>query len=82
MQVNPNPTSNVTNINLQLPAADVLTLSLYNTSGVLLKTIDLRQKPKGMYNYQLDLTELKNGLYLILLRTTEGTITRKIIKTE
>jgi hypothetical protein len=71
----PNPTTgffsikNLKGVNLSKP-----TLSLYNHLGMEVKTISVSD---GIGN--IDVSLLSNGLYLVELKTTEGTYTNKLI---
>jgi polyhydroxybutyrate depolymerase len=71
IRVFPNPTSNVINIqpNNSLELKDII---LYNTLGV---NLNLKST-----NGLIDLTSLNSGIYLLSIKTSKGTITKKVMK--
>ena len=71
IRVFPNPTSNVINIetNNRLELFEVI---LYNTLGV-----NLNLKSTDGF---LDVTHLNTGIYLLIIKTSKGTITKQIVK--
>jgi hypothetical protein len=72
MNVYPNPFSD--NITVTTDA-DVQSLSIYNSFGELVRTVEIKNGTA-----ELHLGDLANGIYLIQEQTETGIITRKIIK--
>ena len=71
VRVFPNPTSNLIHIesnNLE----ELHEVTLYNTLGVHL---NLKST-----NGSIDVTHLNTGIYLLIIKTSKGTITKQIIK--
>ena len=68
ISIYPNPSNGVYLIN----GEEILELSVYNNSGTLILT----QKSSN----QLDLTNYSSGLYLLKVKTSNGIISRKLIK--
>lgn len=66
-------------LNLQRP--QVVSLKIYNSSGILLREIVNREQLfKGNYQYALDRIDLTTtGLILLKIETRETVITQKLI---
>lgn len=69
--VYPNPIKE--KLNIEIENFDVQNISLYNLYGQIVITI---QRPKS--NMQIDVSELTNGVYVLKLETSVGTINKKI----
>ncbi|MDB4237119.1 T9SS type A sorting domain-containing protein, partial [Flavobacteriaceae bacterium] len=71
IRVFPNPTSNIVNIETN-GSFEIKEMVLYNVLGerILLKTTDKL----------IDLTNLNTGIYLLRIKTSNETITKKIVK--
>jgi len=69
----PNPASEM--VTLEISDRSVTQCELFNTNGQLIKTLPVEQ---GVNNYNI--RDLKEGLYLIKIKSMEGTIVKKIIK--
>ena len=69
----PNPASEM--VTLEISDRSVTHCELFNTNGQLLKTLPVEQ---GVNNYTI--RDLKEGLYLVKIKSKEGTIVKKIIK--
>jgi len=75
----PNPFSGVTNVDVNLQKPAVIRVDVYNTVGQSVlptKTLSLNS---GLQTFTLDGSNLKAGLYFYCIRTTEGSVTRKMI---
>ena len=70
LQLFPNPTSGLVTVN---SAVLIKNLSVLDNSGRLLLV-----KEVDAFNYNLDLKQLKEGLYFIRIETSEGEVVRKI----
>jgi len=67
----PNPSNYLIKIEI-LESIEILETNLYNTLGV-------NQKIK-LSDENMDLSSLKSGIYILVIKTLEGIITKKIIK--
>jgi len=67
----PNPSNYLIKIEI-LESIEILETNLYNTLGV-------NQKIK-LSDENMDLSSLKSGIYILVIKTIEGIITKKIIK--
>lgn len=78
----PNPTHQNLNIVCTIPEKDNFILSLFDIKGNRVKTIHEAQKAKGIYTYQIDLSDQQPGIYILKLQTPQQNYTHKIIRTE
>jgi len=78
----PTPTNNILNLTYTIFETDNISISIFDIDGKLIVNIAQGAKGKGTYNYQLDVSQFKNGIYLLTLETTKQKYTRKIMKTE
>jgi len=69
----PNPTSGV--FNVQMRQFEGVQMKIYNVFGECIH----RQTIKSV-NQQIDLSEAKSGIYFLQLKTSEGTVVKKIVK--
>lgn len=76
----PNPFTDQTNVVFELPNEQIINVSLYDNSGKLISVIDNRHKIKGTYNYTINGSNLTAGIYFVVLQTTTGNLSSKIIK--
>jgi hypothetical protein len=72
-RLSPNPASDVVHINVT--AADVIDIFVYNNVGVLVKEFSLNGN-----NGSLNIQDLENGIYNFTIKTTQGTENKKVIK--
>lgn len=75
IQLAPNPTQGIVNITLEDINGSVL-VEVYNVTGQLVKTtgqLNIRE------NLTIDLSGYANGIYMIRVRTTEGSTTKKVL---
>lgn len=77
----PNPTSSLVYFDYSIPSRlDNAYVGIFNNKGVLVKKVIL---PIDNYSYEIDLSELIDGIYYIQIITDEGlSSSRKIIKVE
>lgn len=72
----PNPSDGLFNIELMTNAGDY-SISIYNTTGSLVKELKLKTASPG--TYPINLSELKQGFYLINVSSGEFNIFKKIM---
>ncbi len=70
----PNPAAYVINLTIDDPSLTDLTLNIYSLTGRILKSELLEQNQK-----QIDIGDLRKGIYLIELKSKERTKTQKLI---
>lgn len=78
IDVYPNPAGDVLNLNLKNHNGQQLTFNLYNTSGFLVRQLDITGQTKA---FKIDLSELPEGLYFYSLKENSRIIsTNKLVK--
>lgn len=83
LNVFPNPTSGVINLELSLGKAKQIDFRVFDLSGrLVLDEIERKTYPDaGMYTERLDIGHLQNGFYLLVLTDEEGArMTKRIVK--
>jgi murein DD-endopeptidase MepM/ murein hydrolase activator NlpD len=80
LNIIPNPTSGLFTLSLALSTAENIRISLINSSGQVLQTIEDERSTGG--NYHFDLSNNPGGLYLLKITTGKGYLTRSIILTK
>ncbi|MEM6806244.1 MAG: T9SS type A sorting domain-containing protein, partial [Bacteroidota bacterium] len=64
----PNPGNGNLNLDFQLPISGQVDLQVMDMIGRTVKTIDLGQMIAGDYSQRLDLQNVQNGVYLVLMK--------------
>ena len=75
----PNPFNPETNIKFEIPKSDFVTLQVYNTQGMLIKTLVNQNLNAGVYQYNFNASDLSSGIYFYKIITTDYTATSKMI---
>jgi cytoskeletal protein RodZ len=78
----PNPTESNLNLEFELKNSQKLSISMYNINGQLLTTFNNQTEfSKGLNSIQLNTSDLKEGIYLLVIQTEkEEVISKRIIK--
>ena len=76
----PNPFTNVITISYELTHKSKVKVEIYNHFGQLFSTLCDDIKHQGKHEVKYDASELANGIYFCVLKTSEGTQMRKIVK--
>lgn len=79
LTVAPNPVANFAEINYSLTEAQHVTLAIFDSKGVLLKTIETGHQTVGAHRITFDTSELANGVYYIRLQNNDETFTTPIV---
>jgi hypothetical protein len=80
IDIQPNPISDIVNINLEVKTTAWLNITLYNEIGILLDEIDNVYRHPGTYSVTKNLSNLPNGIYFITTKLgIDEILTRKII---
>lgn len=79
LEVYPNPSSGTSQIQFTLPKKSMMTLTLNDLQGRLLRTIISQEKKTGPHLINYTFNDLPNGTYILKLTTTEGTQTQKLV---
>lgn len=80
MGVYPNPVKNQLTISFYIPNKGNVRFSLHHLNGKIAKTFELKNMEVGNQAIQLNIQELKNGIYLGVLSSKNKKQTFKIIK--
>ncbi|MBK6911074.1 MAG: T9SS type A sorting domain-containing protein [bacterium] len=78
-QNHPNPFNASTQISYALPAASDVTLTVYNATGQLVRTLVSARQEAGYYRVNFGSSDLASGVYLYLLKTDHFSQTRKMV---
>jgi len=80
--ISPNPCAGSTILQFVISEQGMVNCELLNVSGVETKTLLCEKKNPGTYEVEIDLKDLKPGIYFCVLKTNERTQTRKLINVE
>ncbi len=78
----PNPFCGEVEISFLLNRSDDVTLSVYNTAGVKIKTIEQGKLGAGQHIYKWNGSKYPAGLYFVQLQSVSGLTTQKMILTK
>lgn len=70
----PNPSSDIINLDIESIKDNNFTLNIYNIMGALIKSKTISKNQR-----QINVEDLKNGIYLIEIKTNEWTKSQKLI---
>lgn len=73
------PASRNARISYTLTNAGEISLKVYDRTGSLVRTIETGYKDVGVYNFNLDVSELANGTYFLFLKTEEANVQKSLI---
>ena len=72
----PNPTQKIVNITGQFDQNGYYTISLFNSTGQMIRTIDRGNKVKGSFTYELSTTSLANGIYYVVVSNNSKPVSK------
>jgi hypothetical protein len=78
----PNPFNPTTNIRFSLPESAVTTLTIYDISGKVIDKAFNGKLSAGVYEYQLNGSNLSTGVYFYTLTAGSNVITKKMMLTK
>lgn len=78
LALSPNPTTGFVNLNLELDKTDDVWVRVFNLNGQ--SVVNQRFSGVSSVNQNLDLSQQANGIYVVSLTTSKGTVTRKVVK--
>ncbi len=79
MSIYPNPTTGLVLMNYVLNKKETITIELRDTQGKRLELLLNEQQNRGNYAFTYDAVHLENGIYVLSLHTSRGTVTRKLV---
>ncbi len=78
--ISPNPLSGSANLQFVISDKGLVNCDLFEVSGVKVKSLLDEKKLPGIYEMEIDLSDLPKGIYFCILKTSDGIHTKKIIK--
>ena len=75
----PNPASSNTTLEYNLGETSNVTLQVYDMNGRMISTIDKGRQAKGQHTLQMNVQNLKTGIYMVRIITNNSTNTAKLI---
>jgi hypothetical protein len=69
MTITPNPVKSLTTIGFGLSQTNRIELAVFNSNGKKVKTLLNGTKPSGSHQIQMDVNDLPNGIYFVVLQT-------------
>lgn len=78
VSVYPNPASTLTNIMVDLKAAQSIKITIYDALGQLVRTEDHVGLDAGQHIFDVNTSSFTNGVYNIIISTKDSSITKKI----
>jgi hypothetical protein len=75
----PNPFNPSTTIDFSIPAADVVTLNVFNINGQLVRSLVNGTVERGAHSVTFDAGNLSSGVYLYTLETSSQSLTKKMV---
>lgn len=75
----PNPFNPLTNIQVNLPEDDFISIKVYDVTGRLISTLEERRLEKGIHTYKFNGEFLSTGIYFYVVEGNKFKKTRKIL---
>ena len=76
--INPNPAIDIVNLKFEVFGKITLQINLHNSEGKFIGNLSKEQEyQKGVHEVKIDLSNLKNGLYLISIKNTRNEFVSK-----
>jgi hypothetical protein len=79
-KISPNPVSGQARLSVTVSTIAIFEISIYNTTGVCLKSWQFKPDNMGQKELQLDLRDFQAGIYFCRLKSRNEIVTKKIIK--
>jgi len=76
----PNPASDKTSVQLELPASGQVTVECFGLTGQRVSTLHSGQLPAGLQSLELDMSDYPAGIYFLRAMTEKGQATLKVVK--
>ena len=78
LQINPNPFDQVIMLSVKMIQSGNMEVEIFDSSGKLI--FDLQEQVSGNWSKAIDLAEQANGIYIINIRTEQGSVSRRLVK--
>jgi len=79
IKIFPNPATDITNIHFSLLKDGTCSLNIYDFKGQNIKNLFNGNIRRGLYNVELQTNEIPGGTYIIVLETSTGKTSKKLI---
>ena len=76
----PNPAFGQSAVNYELPVDGIVKIELRDESGHLIKVLLNQDQAAGQHSLNVDLSDLKTGVYYYSISTKSGVVSTKFIK--
>ncbi len=78
----PNPTNDQFTMRFQLPQNETIEVGLFDLQGKMVKTLKPKtEMPAGIYEAQIQISDLSNGVYFLVLQNKNGQqVVSKVVK--
>jgi len=80
LKATPNPFGDKSQITFKQAVPAFVTVELYNNTGIKIRTVSEKYLPAGENTIEINGKELKAGIYFVVLRKADQTVSLKIIK--
>jgi hypothetical protein len=80
LKIWPNPSNGIFNLSFNIKKNGLVLCELFEISGARIKELMKKEKNAGKYSMAIDLSDLQPGIYFCVLKTSEGVLTKKLIK--
>ncbi len=75
----PNPAREMTNVDIYLESKGPVTLQLFDTKGILVRTITEKWMDAGKHHLEFDASTLQSGIYYGILESNGHKLSRKLV---
>lgn len=76
----PNPSGNESKVEFSLTKSEKVSVQLLDSQGKLIKEVFNAMKPAGSHSQTIDMSGLKNGTYYVIIKSSQGTESKRVIK--
>ena len=80
VSVYPNPANSIVSVRFNALETENASLQLFDFSGRLISTVENSETTKVERSYQIDISGLENGIYLLHINTASGKYSQKLLK--
>lgn len=82
LEISPNPTNNKAKICFSLDHSSQITISIYNSSGKIIETLEKSKLNTGIHSYTWNCNGYNPGIYFVKLQSDLGFVSKKLILIE
>ena len=75
----PNPTTDVLNVNFDLEEREYLQIDVYNMMGQRVQTVTAQQFETGIQSLQVNTNNLSNGVYILRMQGADAQLNRQFV---